>query len=85
MEREIDLVVPRGSTEFVNFVFRNSRVPVLGHGSGICHIYVDAAADQELATRVIMDAKIQYAAACNAVEKVLVHQDIAAAVSACAD
>src|SRR6185312_511298 len=43
MDREIDLIVPRGSTEFVNFVFRNSRVPVLGHGSGICHIYVDAA------------------------------------------
>jgi glutamate-5-semialdehyde dehydrogenase len=77
MDREIDLIVPRGSTEFVNFVFRNSRVPVLGHGSGICHIYVDAAADQALATGVIIDAKIQYAAACNAVEKVLVHQDIA--------
>ncbi len=45
MDREIDLIVPRGSTEFVNFVFRNSRVPVLGHGSGICHIYVDAAAN----------------------------------------
>ena len=79
MDREIDLIVPRGSTEFVNFVFRNSRVPVLGHGSGICHIYVDAAANQSLATSVIIDAKIQYAAACNAVEKVLVHQDIAAA------
>ncbi len=79
MDREIDLIVPRGSTEFVNFVFRNSRVPVLGHGSGICHIYVDSAANQSLATNVILDAKIQYAAACNAVEKVLVHQDIAAA------
>ncbi len=78
MDREIDLIVPRGSTEFVNFVFRNSRVPVLGHGSGICHIYVDAAANQALATNVILDAKIQYAAACNAVEKVLVHKDIAA-------
>ncbi len=78
MEREIDLIVPRGSTEFVNFVFRNSRVPVLGHGSGICHIYVDAAANQALATNVILDAKIQYAAACNSVEKVLVHKDIAA-------
>jgi glutamate-5-semialdehyde dehydrogenase len=78
MEREIDLIVPRGSNEFVNFVFRNSRVPVLGHGSGICHIYVDASANQPLATSVIVDAKIQYAAACNAVEKVLVHHDIAA-------
>ena len=79
MDREIDLIVPRGSTEFVNFVFRNSRVPVLGHGSGICHIYVDSAANQSLATKVVIDAKIQYAAACNAVEKVLVHKDIAAA------
>jgi glutamate-5-semialdehyde dehydrogenase len=79
MDREIDLVVPRGSTEFVNFVFRNSRVPVLGHGSGVCHIYVDSAANQSLATKVIMDAKIQYASACNAVEKVLVHKDIATA------
>jgi len=79
MDREIDLIVPRGSNEFVNFVFRNSRVPVLGHGSGICHIYVDSEANQSLATNVIMDAKIQYAAACNAVEKVLVHQNIAAA------
>lgn len=79
MDREIDLIVPRGSNEFVNFVFRNSRVPVLGHGSGICHIYVDSAANLSLATNVIRDAKIQYAAACNAVEKVLVHKDVAAA------
>jgi glutamate-5-semialdehyde dehydrogenase len=78
MDREIDLIVPRGSTDFVNFVFRNSRVPVLGHGSGICHIYVDSTANQALATAVIIDAKTQYAAACNAVEKVLVHQNIAA-------
>ena len=78
MEREIDLVVPRGSTEFVNFVFAHSRIPVLGHGSGICHIYVDRAADMEMATRVIVDAKVQYPAACNSVEKVLVHQTIAA-------
>jgi glutamate-5-semialdehyde dehydrogenase len=78
MEREIDLVVPRGSTEFVNFVFRHSRIPVLGHGSGICHIYVDSAADLNMAQEVILDAKTQYPAACNSVEKVLVHQKIAA-------
>jgi glutamate-5-semialdehyde dehydrogenase len=77
LEREIDLVVPRGSTEFVNFVFRHSRIPVLGHGSGICHIYVDAAADLSMATQVIVDAKTQYPAACNSVEKVLVHRAIA--------
>jgi glutamate-5-semialdehyde dehydrogenase len=78
MEREIDLVVPRGSTEFVNFVFEHSRIPVLGHGSGICHIYVDRAADLQMAKKVAIDAKVQYPAACNSVEKVLVHEDIAA-------
>jgi glutamate-5-semialdehyde dehydrogenase len=78
MEREIDLVVPRGSTEFVNFVFAHSRIPVLGHGSGICHIYVDRTADLKMAERVVVDAKVQYPAACNSVEKVLVHQALAA-------
>ncbi|HSM87840.1 MAG TPA: glutamate-5-semialdehyde dehydrogenase [Candidatus Limnocylindrales bacterium] len=78
MEREIDLVVPRGSTEFVNFVFEHSRIPVLGHGSGICHIYVDSAANPAKSKEVILDAKVQYPAACNSVEKVLVHEDVAA-------
>lgn len=77
MDRDIDLVVPRGSTEFVNYVFAHSRIPVLGHGSGICHIYVDSAADLKMAQEVIVDAKVQYPAACNSVEKVLVHQDVA--------
>jgi glutamate-5-semialdehyde dehydrogenase len=79
MEREIDLVVPRGSSDFVNFVFQHSRVPVMGHGSGICHIYVDRAADLAMAERVILDAKVQYPAACNSVEKVLIHKEVAAA------
>jgi glutamate-5-semialdehyde dehydrogenase len=77
MDRDIDLVVPRGSTEFVNYVFRTSRIPVLGHGSGICHIYVDNAADPAQAINVILDAKTQYPAACNSTEKVLVHKEIA--------
>jgi glutamate-5-semialdehyde dehydrogenase len=77
MDRDIDLVVPRGSTEFVNYVFQHSRIPVLGHGSGICHIYVDSAADLNMAQEVVIDAKIQYPAACNSVEKVLVHQHAA--------
>src|SRR6476661_3191075 len=77
MDRDIDLVVPRGSTEFVNYVFQHSRIPVLGHGSGICHIYVDSAADLNMAREVIVDAKTQYPAACNSVEKVLVHKDVA--------
>ena len=77
MDRDIDLVVPRGSTEFVNYVFQHSRIPVLGHGSGICHIYVDSAADLPMAKEIILDAKTQYPAACNSVEKVLVHQQVA--------
>ncbi|MCU1333526.1 MAG: glutamate-5-semialdehyde dehydrogenase [Candidatus Angelobacter sp.] len=77
MDRDIDLVVPRGSTEFVDYVFQHSRIPVLGHGSGICHIYVDSSADLKMATEVIVDAKVQYPAACNSVEKILVHQHIA--------
>jgi glutamate-5-semialdehyde dehydrogenase len=77
MARDIDLVVPRGSTEFVDYVFEHSRIPVLGHGSGICHIYVDSAADLKMAQKVIVDAKVQYPAACNSVEKVLVHQSVA--------
>jgi glutamate-5-semialdehyde dehydrogenase len=78
MDRQIDLVVPRGSTEFVNFVFLHSRIPVLGHGAGICHIYVDRAANLAMAKDVVIDAKVQYPAACNSVEKVLVHEAIAA-------
>jgi glutamate-5-semialdehyde dehydrogenase len=77
MDRDIDLVVPRGSAEFVNYVFRNSRIPVLGHGSGVCHIYVDGEADLSRATGVILDSKTQYPAACNSAEKVLVHEAIA--------
>ena len=77
MDRDIDLVVPRGSTEFVNYVFQHSRIPVLGHGSGICHIYVDSTADLSMAREVIVDAKTQYPAACNSVEKVLIHKDVA--------
>ncbi|HWF03291.1 MAG TPA: glutamate-5-semialdehyde dehydrogenase [Candidatus Angelobacter sp.] len=77
MDRDIDLVVPRGSAEFVNYVFRNSRIPVLGHGSGVCHIYVDGEADLTRATSVILDSKTQYPAACNSAEKVLVHEAIA--------
>lgn len=78
MDRDIDLVVPRGSTEFVNYVFAHSHIPVLGHGSGICHIYVDSAADLSMARDVIVDAKVQYPAACNSAEKVLVHHAVAA-------
>ena len=72
----VDMVIPRGSKSLVEYVQANTRIPVLGHSEGICHIYIDRAADQELALRVIDDAKLDYPAACNAVETVLVHRDI---------
>lgn len=73
----IDMVIPRGSKSLVDFVQNNTRIPVLGHSEGVCHIYVDRAADPALALRVIADAKLDYPAACNAVETVLLHADIA--------
>lgn len=69
----IDLVIPRGGNELVEYVRRNSKALVLGHGAGVCTIYVDEQCDAELAVRVILDAKTSYPAACNAVETVLVH------------
>lgn len=73
----IDLLIPRGSNSFVRFIQDNTRIPVLGHASGICHVYVDLYADAEKALKVVLDSKIQYAAVCNAVETLLVHQDVA--------
>lgn len=74
----VDMVIPRGSKALVEYVQANTRIPVLGHAEGVCHIYVDKRADEELALRVIEDAKTDYPAACNAVETVLVHREIAA-------
>jgi glutamate-5-semialdehyde dehydrogenase len=74
----VDMVIPRGSKELVEYVQSNTRIPVLGHAEGVCHIYVDGSADEALALRVIEDAKVDYPAACNAVETVLVHRAIAA-------
>lgn len=75
----IDLIIPRGSYEFVRYIFQHSRIPVLGHGAGICHVYVDRAADIHKALNVAFDSKVQYPAACNAAETLLVHQDVAPA------
>ena len=79
LRNEVDLLIPRGSKEFVAFMEKNSRIPVLGHGEGICHVFVDRAADLNKAVSITLDSKVQYPAACNSVETLLVHKDLAAA------
>lgn len=76
-DKYVDLLIPRGSNAFVSYIMNNTKIPVMGHADGICHIYVDEAADFEKAVKVIVDAKTQYTAACNAVETLLVNRKIA--------
>lgn len=77
LDAYVDLLIPRGSNEFVKFIQDNTKIPVLGHTSGICHIYVDEFADLETAWKVCFDAKVQYPAVCNAIETLLVNRNIA--------
>jgi glutamate-5-semialdehyde dehydrogenase len=77
LHEDIDLIVPRGSDSFVRYVMEHSRIPVLGHGEGICHVYVHSDADLRKAVDVSYDSKVQYPAVCNAMETLLVHQEIA--------
>ena len=77
LDKYVDLIIPRGSNSFVKFVQQNTSIPVLGHADGICHLYIDKAADIEKAVNIAVDSKTHYPAACNAIETLLVHQDIA--------
>lgn len=78
LDEYVDLIIPRGSNEFVRYIQNNTRIPVLGHAEGICHLYVDRDADIEKAIGITVDAKTQYPAACNAIETLLVDREIAA-------
>ena len=71
----INLIIPRGGNNLVKFIKENTKIPVLGHANGICHIFVDESADIDIASRVVTDAKTQYPSACNAVETLLIHKD----------
>ena len=77
LDSYIDLLIPRGSNEFVKFIQDNTKIPVLGHADGICHVYVDEKADLETAYEVCFDSKVQYPAVCNAMETLLINRSIA--------
>lgn len=74
-DKYIDLIIPRGGNSLVQFVKENTKIPVLGHADGICHIFVDESADLEKAKRIVIDAKTQYPSACNTVETLLIHKN----------
>ncbi|MGD1851235.1 MAG: glutamate-5-semialdehyde dehydrogenase [Cyanophyceae cyanobacterium] len=78
LDQDVDLIIPRGSNSFVRYVQDNTRIPVLGHADGICHLYVDQSADIPQTGNLVVDAKTQYPSACNALETVLVHRGVAA-------
>ena len=76
LHQYIDLLIPRGSNDFVQYIQNNTKIPVLGHAAGICHIYIDDEADIDIALKVALDSKIQYPAVCNAVETLLVNSKL---------
>ncbi len=79
LEEYIDLIIPRGGEGLIRFVTENSRIPVIKHYKGVCHVFVDASADLDMAERIVLNAKCQRPGVCNALETLLVHRDAAAA------
>ena len=76
MDKYIDLLIPRGGNALVQYVKNNTKIPVMGHADGICHIYIDDKADLTKAAPICVDAKAQYPSACNAVETILIHENL---------
>lgn len=77
LDKYIDLIIPRGSNAFVQYIMQHSSIPVLGHADGVCHVYVNAKADPDMAVRLVVDSKTQYVAVCNAAETLLIDQSVA--------
>ena len=75
MDKYVDLIIPRGGNALVKYIKENTKIPVLGHADGICHIFIDKSADKNMAERICLDAKTQYPSACNSVETILVHKE----------
>ena len=77
LEEDIDLIIPRGSNQFVRYIMDNTSITVLGHAAGICHIYIDEDVDAKMAVEIVVDSKCQYVAVCNALETLLIHRSVA--------
>jgi glutamate-5-semialdehyde dehydrogenase len=77
LDSDIDLIIPRGSGALVKYIQQNTKIPVMGHSEGVCHVYVDEEANLDMAVDIAFDSKCQYAAVCNAMETLLVHRDVA--------
>ena len=77
LDKDIDLIIPRGSNEFVKYIMNHTHIPVMGHAEGITHCYIDRQADVEMGGRIVLDSKTQYVSVCNALETLLIHEDIA--------
>ncbi len=77
LDEYIDLIIPRGSNAFVQYIMQNTSIPVLGHADGVCHVYVNEKADKDMAVRLVIDSKTQYVAVCNAAETLLIDESVA--------